>query len=79
MIGLIIVSHVDRSVTTDNRQRFVTAVAAMWAIAVAHLYFVGEFTGTVAGLPSWLWLQVGIVGSLFVLAWIATARKGRQP
>lgn len=79
---MIIVSHVDRGATTVNRQRFVVVVAVMLAIAVGHLFVLGEFTGRIRGVPTWLWLQVVIVALLFGCAWIATAGtagEGRQP
>ena len=69
---LVIVDVVTQLTNDTDRIVVPLLILAMLVIAAGHLYVIGGFTDLYVGLPLWLWLQLGIIVVLFVLAWIAT-------
>lgn len=63
-----------------RRQRvlFGALVAAIVAVAWGHLYLVEGLTEIRLGLPVWLWLQLGVIGALLGLAWVAIGLVPRR-
>ena len=50
---------------------FVGIVVLILVIAVGHLYLLSGLTTRYFGLPLWVWVQLGVIAFMLVLAWIA--------
>lgn len=46
----------------------------MVIIAIGHIPLIDGYTTLLLGLPAWLWIQLGVIAFLLILAWIATER-----
>lgn len=69
---VVLVTVIARVSAWNRPLSFLLLVAAMFAIAVSHLYLLRGFTAVYVGVPLWLWLQLLVVAVLFVMAWMAT-------
>jgi hypothetical protein len=54
-----------------RRYAFLILTLATLVIAGGHLYLLGGLSEIRLGLPTWLWIQLGVIGVLLVLAWVA--------
>lgn len=69
----------ERSVATLSRMAglptvkyvFGLLLAVLLVLAVGHLYAFSGLTTLYLGLPLWVWLQLGTVTVMLVVAWIA--------
>ena len=53
------------------RYVIVFLVGALLALAAGHQYLLADWTTLYLGLPAWLWAQLGVIGVMFVIAWLA--------
>lgn len=56
----------------DSRTRFVGTIAILLIILIGHFYIIQGMTSVVLGMPTWVWLQVGTLVVLSIIAYIAT-------
>ncbi len=50
------------------------AVLVMLGIAIGHVFLIADFTTFYLGIPLWLWLHLGVVAVLLVMAWTLVER-----
>ncbi|WP_302081760.1 hypothetical protein [Salinibaculum rarum] len=60
---------------------FGTLLLLLVVIAVGHLYVLEGLTALYLGLPLWIWLELGVVFAMLLIAWfavqlVATATEG---
>jgi hypothetical protein len=41
-------------------------------LLIGHFYVIQGMTSTVLGMPTWVWVQVGVLAVLSVIAYLAT-------
>ena len=59
------------TVDPSSRYAFYALLALLFALAVGNLYVLRGFAQLYLGLPLWIWLQIGILVAMLVVAWAA--------
>lgn len=57
---------------------FLALIVAILAISAGHLFVIDDFTTFYLGVPLWLWIHLGVLVLLLVLAWTASERVLHQ-
>lgn len=70
----LIVSTAQSHFLQNRVAQFFILVGLILLVAIGHIPLIETYTTLVGGLPLWLWIQLGVVGVLLGVAWIATGR-----
>ena len=43
----------------------------MFCLGIGHLFLVRGLSGLTLGVPTWLWVQLVVLGLMLAMAWVA--------